>query len=350
MRALQKAGLGGLVVPIAAGGHGHGLEAVARVCEVLGSECASTSIAFGMHLVGSAVLAARANEDQIQRYLEPIARGEHLTAVALSEPGTGASFYLPEARLARANRGNGFRLNGRKSFVTSGGHADSFVMSAITPDHQPRPGELSCVIVDAESEGLTWGPPWAGWGMRGVSAREAYLKDVDIPRTQLIGREGDEIWYIFEVIVPYFLAAMAGTYVGIANAALKCTRRHLLSRSHSHDALPLAQNVVVQHRFATLWAGVQRSHALLMAAACMRDAGDEAGLPTLLSAKAEVADTCERVVAESMTLLGGRGYSQSHPIHRHYRDLRASHVMSPTTDLLRIWTGRSLLGFPLLTE
>jgi alkylation response protein AidB-like acyl-CoA dehydrogenase len=348
IRALQGAGLGGLVVPRDAGGHGLGLLALVEVCEVLGRQCASTAISFGMHLVGSAVIAAKATADQRARYLEPIARGEHLTTLAVSEPGTGAHFYIPETRLER--REDGFVLTGDKSFVTNGGRADSYVVSAAARDADAAPGEFSCLVVSGGAPGLSWQAPWDGWGMRGNSARSAALRDVAVPRADLLGSEGDEIWYIFHVVAPYFLMAMTGTYLGVAQAALDEAREHLGGRSYAHTGSPLAHQPVLQHRLGALWAQVQRTRSLARDAARMGDEGHPEALPALCSAKAEVAETVDRVTADAMTLLGGRGYAEGSRIHRHYRDARAAHVMAPTTDMLRTWTGRFVLGLPILGD
>ena len=348
LRALQAARLGGLVVPTRAGGLGHGLAAVARVGEILGRECASTAIAFGMHLVGSAVISAKATASQRARYLEPIARGEHLTTLALSEPGTGAHFYIPETRLART--ASGYALDGAKSFVTNGGFADSYVVSAAPSRADAAPGEFSCVMVQRGTPGLTWSGDFKGWGMRGNAARSAQLANVPVPADDLLGEEGDEIWYVFNVVAPYFLMAMAGTYLGIAGAALEQARAHLLGRSYSHTGAPLADSAVLQHRLGEMWASVQRTRTLVHDSARMGDDGDPDALMALCAAKAEVADTAERTTAEAMTLVGGRGYGDGHPLQRLYRDARAAHIMSPTTDLLRTWTGRAYLGLPLLGE
>lgn len=99
IRALQKAGLGGLVVPKELGGHGQGLYATARACEILGEVSGSATLCYGMHCVGTAVIGAKATEHQKQEFLKPIAAGEHLTTLALSEPGTGAHFYYPQTQL-----------------------------------------------------------------------------------------------------------------------------------------------------------------------------------------------------------------------------------------------------------
>jgi alkylation response protein AidB-like acyl-CoA dehydrogenase len=348
IRALQAAGLGGLVLPTEVGGRGGGLLSVAVICEALGKECPSTAICFGMHLVGAAVLGAKATPAQRDRYLEPIARGEHLTTLALSESGTGSQFYLPETTMAR--REGELILDGQKSFVTNGGFSDSYVMSVAPADSTADPGEFSCVVVDASTPGLRWSDGWAGWGMRGNAAASVDLEGARLPADRLLGDPGDEIWYLFNVVAPFFLVAMAGTYLGAAAAAFDVARAHTLERRHSHTGTLIAQNTLVQRRVGEMWAKVQRTRSLIYDACRLGDAGDPFALPALCSAKAEVSETAERIAADAMTLVGGRGYAEGHVLQRLYRDIRAAHVMAPTTDVLRVWTGRSVLGLPILGD
>lgn len=349
IRALQDCGLGGLVAPETSGGLGHGLLALAQVCETLGRVCGSTGLCFGMHCVGTAVLAAKATEDQHERYLRPIAEGKHLTTLALSEPGTGAHFYLPQTELVTVSP-NEFRVTGTKSFVTNGGLADSYVMSTAAADPDALPGMFSCVVISKDALGLSWSDQWAGLGMRGNAARTATLDQVPVSRSDLLGDEGDEIWYVFQVVAPYFLVAMAGTYLGIAAAALEEARRHLETRRYAHSGATLGQQPVLQHRLGTLWGEVERTRQLIYHAARLGDEGSEAALLALCAAKSEVADSAVHVANEAMTLLGGRAYRDGSPLDRHLRDARAAHVMAPTTEMLRTWTGRALLGLPLLGE
>jgi alkylation response protein AidB-like acyl-CoA dehydrogenase len=349
LRALQRAGLGGLVVPTASGGLGQGLLALAQVCEVLGRRCGSTALCYGMHCVGTAVLAAKATPEQVERYLVPICEGRHITTLALSEPGTGSHFYLPQSRLTRQSP-ELFLVNGTKAFVTNGAHADSYVVSTASSNPRAAPGQFSCVAVRAEAPGLRWHANWEGWGMRGNAASTLELRDTPVPSGDLLGREGDEIWYLFHVVVPYFLMAMAGTYVGIADAALEEARMHLLLRRNEVTGVPLAGNTLLQHRFGRLWAQVERTRQLLYTAGAKGDAGSEQALPMLLSVKAEAGECAVEVANEAMTLMGGLAYRNTSRIQRLLRDARAAHVMSPTTDILRSWTGRVLLGQPLLGE
>lgn len=349
LRAMQDAGFGGLVVPERLGGKGYGLFALTRICETLGRECASTAICFSMHSVGTSVIAANATPDQQDRYLTPICEGTHITTLSLSEAGTGAHFYLPQTSLEGLDEEH-YALTGTKTFVTNGSHADSYVVSAVATDPDAPVGQFSCVIVDADAEGITWGAPWDGLGMRGNSSRSMELRGVRLPRANLLGNEGDQIWYTFNVVMPYFLVAMGGTFLGVASSALEEARRHLLRRYHAHTGSNLAQNTVLQHRLATLWGSLERTRRLIYHAAQSFDAGDPDALIAVMAAKAEVADTAVLLVNEAMTFTGGIGYRKGSKLHRMLRDARASHLMSPTTDILRVWIGRALLGQPLLAD
>lgn len=346
IRGLMSAGLGGLVVREEAAGLGHGLQALGRVCESIAKYCPSTALCFGMHCVASATIQAKATPDQIRRYLEPIALGVHVATLALSEPGTGSAFHHPRTTLEEKGDA-GFLVRGAKSFVTNGGHADSYVVSAAANAGRADSGH-SVVLIPKEAPGMEWGAEWRGLGMRGNSSRTLELRDVPVPHRDLLGEPGDQIWYVFEVVAPYFVTAMAGTYLGIAQAALDEAKRHLLERVHAHTGARLADQSILQHRLGRLYATVERSRALLESASRRADAQERDALPSVLACKAEVAECVTEVVNESMTLLGGIGYREEGRIGRMLRDARAAHVMSPTTDLLRVWTGRSLLGLPVL--
>jgi len=349
IRALQDIRLTALTIPKDHGGLGYGLLALARVCEELGRECASTSICFGMHAVGAAVIAAKAASNQQSELLRSIAEGKHITSLALSEPGTGTHFYFPQTKLS-LDKNASLLLSGTKCFVTNGGHANSYVVSTVSADPDAPPGHFSCVVLPAGTKGMQWGPMWSGVGMRGNSSRSLELNDVQIPSENLLGREGDQIWYVFNVITPYFLAAMAGTYLGVASAALDEACQNVKERRHAHSGALLADNQVIQHRLGTIWATVARARALLYHAASKGDAGDPDALLGLFSAKAEVADCAVDVVGQAMTLSGGRGYRDGSTLHRMLRDVQASHIMAPSTDTLRSWTGRALLGVPILSD
>jgi isovaleryl-CoA dehydrogenase len=347
MKAFAEAGLMGLQVPTALGGHGEGLLALSVVTETIARACPSSALCFGMHCVGTAVIAAKASDDQQDRYLRPIAQGRHITTLSLSESGSGAHFYLPRTRAI--DTGDGFVVDGEKQFVTNGGQADSYVLSvAPAGTDAPQAGDFSCLMLDRETEGVEWLQPWRGLGMRGNSSRGMRLTRTRVPRRNLLGNEGDQVWYVFEVVAPYFLMAMAGTYLGVAQAALDATGLHLRSRRYAHSGESLADADVLQHRYAAMWMAVEKTRALVREAALRGDAGHPEALPWILASKADAGETAVQVANEAMTLCGGMAYRDNSRIAQMLRDARASHVMAPTTELLKVWLGRSLLGIPLL--
>ncbi|WP_341501940.1 acyl-CoA dehydrogenase family protein [Gallaecimonas sp. GXIMD4217] len=346
MQVLADADLMGLHVPKRLGGHEQGLLALAVLGETLARGCASTALCYAMHCVGSAVIAAKATPHHEEHYLRPIAENRHITTLALSESGTGAHFYLPRTGLARD--GDRFRVSGTKQFVTNGGHADSYVISTQASMAEAEPGDFSCLVVDADTQGIRWRDPWRGFGMRGNSSRAMAMEDIRVPSANLLGREGDQIWYVFEVVAPYFLIAMAGSYVGLAQSALDLTLCHLQNRHYQHSGESLADVSVLQHRVAEMSLAVTKARGLLYRAAYLGDIGDPGATAEIMLAKADAADTVVRVANEAMTCCGGAAYRDNSELARILRDARASHVMAPTTDILKTWAGRLLLGQPLL--
>lgn len=347
MKAFAEAGLMGLQVPPHLGGHGQGLLALSAITETIGRACPSSALCFGMHCVGTAVIAAKASPHHEERYLRPIAEGRHITTLSLSESGSGTHFYLPRTRLTQLE--DSFVIDGEKQFTTNGGHADSYVLSvAPASGESAQAGDFSCVVLDAGTDGIEWLQPWAGLGMRGNSSRGLRLTRARVPAANLLGEQGDQLWYVFEVVAPYFLMAMAGTYLGIAQAALEATGLHLRSRRYAHSGDALADADVLQHRYASMWMAVEKTRGLVREAAARGDAGHADALPWILACKADAGDTAVQVTNDAMTLCGGVAYRENSRIAQMLRDARASHVMAPTTEVLKLWLGRSLLGVPLL--
>ena len=348
MAALMDADLGALVIPKVHGGHGHGLYALTRICEIIGRVCPSTAICYGMHSVGASVISANPNVYQKEHFITPICEGKHITTLSLSEPGTGAHFYLPQTKIVAGK--DSYIANGVKTFVTNGGHADSYVISGVNFNKESDLDEFSCFVLPAETSGMTWGEEWDGLGMRGNSSRTLTLNRVKINTNCLLGNEGDQFWYMFHVVAPFFLTAMSGTYSGLASEAFSIACEHIKSRSHSHNDRALASVSLVQHRIASLWGKLKMMEQFVHHSAKQFDSGSDDALLNILTAKAEVADTAVFLVNEIMTLAGGIGYARKSKLGKMLRDVRAAHVMSPTTDLLRLWIGRMILEQPILTD
>lgn len=344
--ALADARVLGLHVPKKFGGHEQGLLALAVLSETIAQGCTSSALCYAMHCVGTAVIASKATSYHEDKYLAPIANNQHITTLALSESGTGAHFYLPQTQLTRC--GDEFEIDGTKQFVTNGSHADSYVISTQVSSETEIEGDFSCLMVDQDCPGISWLPGWRGLGVRGNSSRGMKFDRVRVPTHNLLGEEGDQIWYAFEVVAPYFLIAMAGTYTGLAQASLNKTIEHLCQRTHQHSGTRLADYDVLQYRVAEMKLAVDKCRALLYRAAHLGDLGHSDAVLQIMMAKADAADTVTYVTNEAMTCGGGQAYRDNADQARRLRDARAAHVMSPTTDMLKNWIGRLALGLPIL--
>lgn len=347
LQAVREAGQLGLHVPRRLGGLEEGMLALVAVTEALARECPSTALCYGMHCVATAVLAAKSTPHHEERYLRPIAEGRHFTSLALSEAGTGLHFYWPQTHLTRD--GHSYVLNGTKQFVTSAGFADSYVVT--TSSAHPasgEAGEFSALVVEANTPGTTWEGEWRGLGMRGNASKALRLEDVRVPVEQLLGSEGDEVWYVFEVVAPYFLMAMSAVYLGIGGAALEAAMSDARAREHTHTGQTLSAEPIVQYRMADLWLRDQQTRQLVYEAARLADMGDPSTLPMLLASKTVAASAAVDIANGALDLGGGRAYRDNGRLAQLLRDARAGHVMAPTTDLLKVWLGRSILNVPLL--
>lgn len=346
LEALAAAGLFGLCAPQRFGGHEQGLTGLTAVAHQLARESPSAALCFAMHCVGTAVIAAKATPEQVDEFLLPIVRGDHLTTLALSEPGSGSEFWNPATELRSMQ--DGYEVNGQKGFVTNGGQADSYVLSTVAMADGADCGTFSCIVLPDGLPGMTWQEPWHGFGMRSNSSRSVTLERVIIPRKYLLGEEGDQNWYMFEVITPYFLMAMAGTYIGVAEAAFDEVREHLKTRRHSHSGELVGAAPLVSADLGRMWIKLQSAMRMVYDSAVQADNQTPDALHGLLAAKVAASDAAVDIANEAMTLSGGIAYRENSKLARLLRDARASHVMAPTTHALVTWLGRALLDLPLL--
>jgi alkylation response protein AidB-like acyl-CoA dehydrogenase len=262
MQAFARAGLTGLQVPLRLGGHGQGLQALAMMTEIIARACPSSALCFGMHSVGTAVIAAKATPFQEEHYLRPIAQGRHLTTLALSESGSGAHFYLPETELAA--RGSEYLVNGTKQFVTNGAMVDSYVVSTRASSWRGGDFRLRSSTRPRQHE---WLAPWSGLYAPSRAAPERRAGASGQPA----GEDGDQVWYVFEVVAPYFQMAMAGTYLGVAQSALDAADEHLRHRRYAHSGAALRDIESMQTRYAGMWVALEKTRALIGQAAVRGD-------------------------------------------------------------------------------
>jgi isovaleryl-CoA dehydrogenase len=339
LRALAEAGALGLLVPAASGGAGGGLEALSAACEEIGGACASTGMTFLMHSVAAATVAGGGGE-RAGELLAGMASGARLGTLAFSERGTGAHFYAPE--LQAVHEDGGVRISGRKSFVTSGGHADVYLVLVQSDETEG----LDCYAVEREAPGVSFDGVWEGLGMAGNASVAMQLDDVAVATDGRIGAPGGAGELVFGVVAPVFLVGLAAVNVGIAAAALATATAHAAGRRYA-DGSVLAEVQAIQHALADMDMTVRATRGLVRDAARLGDDGDDGALVPIMEAKVAASTAAEAVTQRALEVCGGQGYTPALPIERHLRDARAGAVMAPTNAVLRSWIGKALAGLPV---
>jgi alkylation response protein AidB-like acyl-CoA dehydrogenase len=336
--ALGACGALGLMVPENLGGHGGNLAALAGASEAIARSCASTAMVFLMHSVTAAMLSAAGGE-RTEDKLRAMARGETLGTLAFSERGTGAHFYAPELRAERQN--GHLYVTGRKEFVTSGGHADVYLVLL-----QEEEGVFSAFIVERSSAGVQFLGEWRGLGMAGNSSIAMEFDGVQLEASARVGERGAGQDIVFSIVAPYFLVGLAAVNVGIASAAASTATEHCATRRYEGGGL-LADVQYIQQSIADMDVSVRSTRLLVEHAAAMADAGDPGALVPIMEAKVAACEAAPAVTQQALEVCGGRGYTPALPIERNLRDARAGAVMAPTNAVLRTWIGKALAGLPV---
>jgi len=294
---------------------------------------------FLMHEVTAATIAIGSGPAAAE-LLPKLASGGAIGTLAFSERGTGAHFYNPELKAVRTN--GSVTISGRKSFVTSGGHADTYLVLV----QGEAEGTADAYLVSADAPGVRFDGAWDGLGMAGNSSIALVLEDVQVGDETRIGAPGKAGELVFGVVAPFFLVGLAAVNVGIASAAARTATEHAAGRRYP-DGSSLAEVQYVQHLIADMDLATRQARLLVREAAALGDAGDETALVAIMEAKVAATDAAASVTQKALEATGGQGYTPSLPIERHLRDSRAGAVMAPTNAVLRNWIGKALAGLPV---
>jgi alkylation response protein AidB-like acyl-CoA dehydrogenase len=344
LAALGEAVLLGLLVPAALGGAGAGPRTFAAVTSALAERCASTAMIYLMHGCAVQVIAAAKDFALRDEVLRAAAAGRHLSTLAFSEKGSRSHFWAPVSRAVRA--GDRHRLTAEKSFVTSAGHADSYVVSARSAQSE-EPTALTLYYVPRGAAGLTVAGAWDGLGLRGNASAPVRLEGVAVPDAHRLSGDGDGFAVMMQVVLPWFQLGSAAVAVGIARAATAGTRGHLLNARLEHLGQPLAALMNLRARLAQMQIAVDTQQAFLDHAAGRMEQPGPDTLLAVLEVKAAAAEAALHVTDLAMRTCGGASFARHLSVERNFRDARAGAVMAPTTDALYDFIAKALLGLPL---
>ena len=344
LEALSQSGLLGLAVPDSFGGAGEGPCSFAAVTRVLAEQCASTAMIYLMHVCATRVIVDAKGFGQQEDVLREIAGGRHLSTLAFSEKGSRSHFWAPVSQSVA--QGTGQLLSAQKSWVTSAGHADSYIVSTRTAG-TTDPMSLSLFFVTKNAPGLTVAGAWNGLGLRGNASAPMRLDQVSCPSSSRLCEDGQGLPVMMNSVLPWFQLGSAAVSVGIAHAATEGIRRHLLASKLEHLGQPLASLMNLRARLAQMAIAVETQRVYLDHVAALMEKAAPETLLGVLQCKAAAAEAALEVTDLAMRTGGGACFSRRLSVERNFRDARAAAVMAPTTDALHDFIGRILLDMPL---
>lgn len=342
---LGKAGVLGLMVPTEYGGAGGTLAEMSLALETEGQNCASTAMITLMHFCAMATIAAKGSDALKKRILPAAARGEHLGTLAFSEAGSGGHFYMPvsEVRID----GTGKELSASKSFVTSAGEADSYVVSTRKAG-AGGPTDVDLYLVPKGAAGFASQGRFEGLGLAGNASAPMSLNKVAVNEDMRVGAEGNGFQTMLEVVLPTFQIGVASISLGIATAAFQTIAVRVGARKYEHaGGAALASIPRVQFLVAEMAIELNAARGYLVETIRKALRGEPTAMVDVLGIKVKAAEACLAVVSRAMTLGGGWAFGRRGGLERMFRDAQAAAVMAPSSDVLKDFIGKACLGLPL---
>ena len=347
VEALGKSGLLALMLPADFCGSGLGPRTFAAVIATLAEADASVAMVYLMHILGTAtIVAARPSAAQaLAPILKEIGAGRHLSTLAFSEAGSRSHFWAPVSRAHR--NGNGVHISAKKSWVTSAGHAQSYVVSALAPEGA-GPTDSTLYLLQADTRGLSVAGPWDGLGLRANASAPIALEDCQVPSDFQLTDDGAGFPAMLNVVLPLFNLGTASVALGLCRAAVAGTASHLKTAKFEHLGQSLGESLpTLRAQLAAMQIDTDGLSARIDDLVDHLEKPRETTMLRVLETKAAAGDVAISVTSTAMRTCGGAAFSKHLSIERLFRDAHAGAVMAPTGDVLREFIGKSLLGMPL---
>jgi alkylation response protein AidB-like acyl-CoA dehydrogenase len=278
-------------------------------------------------------------EDQRERFLKPMARGELLGAFALSEPDAGSD--AASLRCQAVQDGRDWVLTGTKAWVTSGTHAGVIIAMARTDAPEDRRGAkgISAFIITPDLPGFSVGKKEDKMGLRASPTVQLVFDELRVPGDRLLGEQGQGFVYAMQSL-EHGRLGIAAQALGIARAALVASVQY--AKERQQFGKPIADFQAVQHKLADMAARITSARALLHAAAATKDRGEEVGAVSSMC-KLLASETAMWVTNQAIQIHGGYGYVTEYPVERLFRDAKVTEIYEGTSEIQRTVIARALL-------
>jgi len=335
-REMGELGLLGITVPEEYGGAGMGYLAHVIAVEEVSRASASVGLSYGAHSnLCVNQIRRNATEEQKVKYLPRLVSGEHVGALAMSEPGAGSD--VVSMRLRAEKRNDRYVLNGSKFWITNGPDADVAVVYAKT-DPEAGPKGITTFLIEKEMAGFSTAQKLDKLGMRGSNTCELVFEDCEVPFENVLGEEGKGVNVLMSGL-DYERVVLSGGPLGIMAAAMDVVMPYVHEREQF--GRPIGEFQLMQGKIADMYTAMNSSRAYVYAVAAACDRGET----TRQDAAGCLLCSSERAVAvalEAIQALGGNGYINEFSTGRLLRDAKLYEIGAGTQEVRRMLIGREL--------
>ena len=335
---MGKLGYFGIQAPKKLGGAGLDTMSYVIVIEEISKACASLGLCITVHnSVAVFPILTFGDDEQKQKWIPPLARGEKIGAFCLTEPNAGSDAAGIEATAIRQR--DHYVLNANKVFVTNGGVADICLIFART-DPQAGPKGISVVVAERGTPGFVVGDLEDLCGMRANPVTSIRLYDCTVPLKNLVGREGMGL-KIGLAALDIGRTGIAAQAVGISQAAFEEAVKY--SRQRRQFGVPIARHQAIGAMIADMATQIEAARLMVYRSATLRDK-EKAFSQASAMAKLFASEISSKVTDMAVQIHGGYGYSRLYPVERYYRDARVTRIYEGTSEIHRMVISRGILG------
>jgi len=334
---MKNNGMLGIPFPKKYGGQGGDILAYIMLVEELSKACGTTGVVLSAHTsLCCGPIYEFGTEEQKQKYLAPLAKGEKLGAFGLTEAnaGTDAAGQQTKAVLD----GDHYILNGSKIFITNAANADVFIVLAMTDKSKGTRG-ISAFIVEKEYEGFTIGKKELKMGIKGSATCELIFENVKVPKENLIGKEGKGFSIAMKTLDGGRIG-IAAQALGLAQGAIDETVKYVKERKQFGRSISKFQNT--QFQLADMQTKVDAARLLVYRAAFNKDNripySNEAAMAKLFA-----SETAMEVTNKAVQLHGGYGYTREYPVERMMRDAKITEIYEGTSEVMKMVVSANML-------
>jgi alkylation response protein AidB-like acyl-CoA dehydrogenase len=336
LRGLADLGCYGVAVPEHWDGAGLDYLALAVILEEIAAGDGATSTVVSVNNCPvCSILMAFGNEEQKERFLKPLARGDMLGAFCLTEPHVGSE--AGGLRTTAVRDGDHYVLSGVKQFITSGKNGDVAIVMAVTDKAAGKKG-ISAFLVPTSTPGYTVARLEDKMGQHASDTAQILFENCRVPAGNLLGEEG--------MGLKIALSGLEGGRIGIASQAVGMARAAFeaalaYAKDRQSFGQPIFQHQAVQFKLADMATQIEAARQMIWHAAALKDAGRPC-LKEAAMAKLFASEMAERVCSDAIQVHGGYGYVSDFPVERIYRDVRVCQIYEGTSEVQKILIGRAL--------